>query len=620
MERLETLGPAERIIQTLTTFVDHMVHNRSGVFVADATQAIGGKWHPASYQEENGVKTVYKLEKVGRKQTRTPFGVLSPNGDVKEGNRKIAEYRQPGLFPEVAAYIYKQIAEVWKLDNEFVAKWASYAFEQEHRDLKVALAAFMLVQNRFGEPVREAGEILFFDEDYREVGEAMCLIRRKDNKDLNPKLLLRVGEFLRLPQIAQINRELGFGNSPKNPTLGRWTKVVETWLRYREQNIPMLKGLVNAGYRKTVMELARAVGYKPTSDAFFQTLRWKQKQSVSGHRTIAIGKDVAVAESWEGLTEEQICQRIVNSRPNFKRIVGLIPQGLGLTRAIMAASIEAGSISDTDFIILSPTLEDLGLLEIPQIKDKWKKALENAENQRAANIAKRIRKKETVELLEGAADKATQKAVEEVMKGLRVYVVVDKSGSMEGAIDRAKACLAKFLQAFPLDKLHVSIFNTVGTEVIIRHPSAAGVEQAFKGHVAGGGTVYASGVKVLSRHKPGPDEDAIMIFVGDQADSGHGNFAPTVKDSGINPVAFGVLNVLGTWGTRGQAVEATANILEIPCFEIDEGMFNDPYSVTRILRNLIASTPVRAEVRKVNRKTLVEQILEKPLLKKPVWA
>lgn len=34
-QRIETLGPAERIVSTLTTYTDHAVHNRPGIVTKD---------------------------------------------------------------------------------------------------------------------------------------------------------------------------------------------------------------------------------------------------------------------------------------------------------------------------------------------------------------------------------------------------------------------------------------------------------------------------------------------------------------------------------------------------------------------------------------------------------
>lgn len=615
--RLEALGPAERVLSALLGYTDHLVHNRPGMIVANNSSPIGVTWSPVTHLTEGSEKVIYRLQKVNKKTQRTRVGALGADGRIREGGKLVGEYRPAGLFPEVAIAMWRQVASVWQLDNEFAARWASWAFAQEHRDLKVVLAAFMLVQSRSGEPVRDGdGTILFHDEDYRDVGEAMMLIRRKDGRDLNPKLLLRVGDLLKLPAIAAVNRELGFGKSARNPALGRWPKAVEKWLRHREDNPPMLEGLVKAGFRTTVMALAQAVGYRPETERFFTILRWKQKQAPDGRRQMAIGAAVAAAESWEGLTEEQICERIVQTKPNYKRIVGLLPAGIGLTPAIAAAAIEAGSLSSQDLVILTPTLEDLGLLQVKGIKERWQSAVSSAENQRAANIASRVKLKDTQDQLKGAADNAMRKATEEVTRGMRLYFMVDISGSMNNAIEAAKTYITKLLGGFPLDRVHVSVFNTAGREITIKHPSSAGVEASFRGITAGGGTDYGAGVLALQNRKPAADEDVLFVFVGDEQ---AGAFDMAVARSGLRPLAFGFIRV--DWDGRSSAVRDTATRLGIPCFLIDEAIFADPYAVTRTLRNLIAATPVgQSGASTQARAALVPTILATELLRKPVWA
>lgn len=617
--RAENLGPAERLINALLTHADHAVHNRSGIVTINTNAPMGVSWEAASFKvdEASGQKIAYFNRKVGSKSTRVRAGVLGEDGMVREGTRLIGEYREPGFFPEVAAWIYAQIAEIYKLDNDFVARWASYAFGQEHRDLKVALCAFLLVQNRRGDPVREGGEVLFYDEDYRDIGEAMCLLRRNDGKDFNPKMILRVGELLRLPQIAQINRELGFSSSAKNPTLGRWERVVEKYLRHREANPKLLEGLVKAGLRTTVQTLAQRIHYKPTSPRFYEILRWKQVQAKDGRRSIAIGTEVSAAESWEGLSEADICARIVETKPNYKRIVGLLPKSVGVTRAIMAAAVSAGSLSNQDLIILTPTLEELGLTTVEPVKSRWEAALAKAENQRATNIALRVKSTEVKEKLVAASDVALKTAIAEVTKGLRIYFMVDISGSMQQAIELAKDYVSKIVSGFPLDKIHVSVFNSGGRLVEIKHASSAGVVNAFKGIQAGGMTDYGAGVTVLSAYKPKPDEDALFIFVGDEQAS---DFTAAVTRSGLNPVAFALVKI---GHDTDRCVRNTARELGIPCFNLDKKIFDDVYAVPRTIRNLIASTPVATAGSRIvptARVSLVETILKTPLLVKPQWA
>lgn len=622
-----TLGPAEHIIQAILTHSDHVYHGRPGVVVADPRQAVGVRWDPVTHKVEGEAKVVYKLVKAGKKNQRVKLGNLLDDGRVQNGVL-VGHYRPAGVFPEVATWLYTKIADVWKLDNEFAARWASFAYGEDHRDLKVVLAAFMLAQSRKGDPVREKGQILFHDEDFRDVGEAMMLITRKDKKDLNPKLLLRIHDVLSLDGVAKVNRELGFGQSARKPFYGRWPKAVEKWLRYREENPRMLQGLVKAGFRTTVMELARRIGYKPTTPRFFEILRWKQKQAAEGHRTLAIGKDVKAAESWEGKTEEQICKAIVKDKPNWKRIVGLLPSSVGVTRAIVAAAIEAGSVSAKDLIILTPTLEELGLLEVQDIRERWQAALKAADDMRAANIARNVKTEKVKEELSDAADTAMKKAVEEVTRDMEVYVMVDISGSMESSIENAKSHVAKFLQGFSPERVHVCVFNTAARMISIKHPSAAGVANAFSGIRSGGGTDYGAGVRMMNGIRPKDGSDTLFIFVGDEEAP---EFSQEVRRCGLNPMAFGFVKTApdggaAAWrrqmGFKASAVTDTAANLGIPCFMIDESTFSDPYAIPRTIRNLVAATPVGKPVGNAapKRVTLVDQILKTDLLQKPAWA
>lgn len=618
----ENLGPAERILQTLLTYSDHMYHNRPGIVTPAPGSTTGLLWQPAVRKVEkvNDVEktNIYRLDKRGAgkkaKTIKTLVGTLWQDKTVRtDDRRKVADFREAGIFPEVAVWLYQQVAEVWKLDNEFAARWASYAFKNKDtsRDMQVVMAAFMLCQSRRGDPVRENGNVLFLDDDFRNIGEAMALL--PGTFDL--KLLLRIREVLELEAVAKINREMGFGRSTRSAHLGRWPKVATKWLRFREQNPRVLDGLLKSGFRTSVIKLAKSVGYKPESPAFFQKLRWKQDQASDGRRALAIGEKVEAGETWAGLSEEQVCERIIRDKPTFKQIVGKLQDGL--TRAIVAAAIEAGSFSDKDLIIFTPTLEELGLLKVQDIRERLEKALQRSEDQRAANIARNVQSKDTKEMLQKGADNAVKAALVEVMKGIVVYFMVDVSSSMENAIEQAKRHVEKFLGGFPPDKVHIAVFNTGGREITLKHPSAAGVAQAFRGIKAGGGTDYGAGVRALQHHKPKEDEDVLFVFVGDE--EAH-PFTDAVRKSGLNPMAFGFVKVRHS--PHYSAVTSTAAQLGIPCFMIDEKTFEDPYAIPRTVRALVAATPVGrgAVAAAAPRVSLVDTIMKTELLKKPVWA
>jgi len=606
----------------VSSFTDHLVHNRPGIVVTDGRTNIGVRWNQACWRvQEDGTKAVFRCdlttEGKKKKTVETKIGVLGDNGEVRDGNKIVAEFRTPGLYPEVAIFLYRQVNEIYQMDADFAAHWASWVWHQDRKDLKTILAAYMLAQSHAGEPVVDNGEILFHDDDFRAVGEAMMLIRRK-GADLSPKQLLLIGEVLRLPEIHKINLEMGFANSAKNPQVRRYKKAVRKWLLYREENPRMLAGLVKSGQARIVENLAKSVGYKPSTQEFFKALRWKQKQAADGRRAIGLDMKLEEKETWAELSEAEICQRIIADQPGWKVLVGMLPEGTGLTRAIVAAAVEAGSLGDKDMIMLTPTFEELGLLTVEPVASRWKEACQRAEDQRSRNIARNVKSKEAKEVLEEAADVATAKAIEKVTQDLRIYFIIDKSGSMQGAIDIAKRCLTKFVGGFPLDRTHISVFNTMGTEVILQAARSAAVEHAFSKHQAGGGTRYSEGVRVLMHHKPAPNEDALFIFVGDEQGEDGKTLADFIQKSGLNPVAFGFMKFGGAYGST---VRDAARVLGIPCFDIQEAVFEDPYAVTQTLTNLIAATPVGQAAPNrpvVKRETLVEQILKTPLLELPL--
>src|SRR6266550_274633 len=393
----ESLGPAEKLVQLIINFPDHLWHNRPGV-VRD------GKWKAA---------------------TRKEIEEHKKNGRLRNG-----EFREPGPNPEAIEQVYGALADIWTANNELAARLASYVMkETDWRDMKVVCAAFMLVQRRAGEPIAEEQNgkkvVLFRDDDYRGIGEAMIkLYERGSNRMMNPKLIQRIGEVLNLPGVVTMNRTLSFGNPHKRkPFVGRYYNAVTDWL--------------------------------------------------------------------------EICETIVAEKLGWKQVMGMLPKKIGLTPAIFVAMLD--QFSDKDLTILTPTLEELGLLQHEAIKQRWQEAIGKQEDQRARNIAKNLRDRELAGKLEASADAVITKAVAEATKEADVHImfIIDTSGSMQGAIETSKEALSMIVQGFPPEKLHIASFNTVGTQLKPRQHSAAGVQHMLKSIGASGGTVYGSAVTAL---------------------------------------------------------------------------------------------------------------------------
>lgn len=569
------MGPAERLLDVVLGGSAHLWHNRPGV-------EINGEWKPAK------------------------------NAGKAAGAKAI----KPGLHVAAAVQLYGRLLEIYKLNAELMAHLASYALvETDWRDLKVACAALMLVQARSGAPVHEHdGSVAFYDDDHRRIGEAMVLwYQRKSNRMLTPKAVLRIAELLETPEIAALNRAAGFGDpAAKRAPLGRWPKAAARWLEVRESNQPMLTGLVKAGYKQTIKNLARKLGYKPQSSAFFAILGWKQTQADDGRREIGLDNlELVKSERFDDLSEAEICETIVTQRLRYKDAVGRLPADIGLTPAIMVALLP--TLSDRDLRQLTPTLEELGLLSVPEIRARWEKAITTATDQRALNIAKNVRDKGIKEKLEEAADHAAKKAVEAATSetDVRVMFLVDKSGSMQGAIESSKDALGKILAGFPLERLHVAAFDTMGQVLKPKAASRLAVQHMLAGLKAGGGTIHGAAVQALHRDgvRIDPGANLIVIVVGDEAGESGPQLAQTFKTLGYKVAAMALL-LAGTRG--GSTVRECAKSLAVPYSEVTVAQFDDPYHVPRVLRALLeapvsaAAAPTPGLVEKVMKTKLLE--------------
>ena len=572
------LGPAEKLLDVVLSSSAHLWHNRPGL-------EVGGVWRP----------------KPKRGQEAAP---------------KSAKEVRPGLHVSAAVRLYTRLLEIYRLNVDLFSHFASYALkETDWRDLKVACAALMLVQSRSGQPVKEDdGSVSFYDDDLRQIGEAMLLFyEKKSARMMTPKAVLRVAELLETPEIAKLNRQAGFGDpASKKPPMGRWKRVAQKWLALREANPAMLKGLVKAGFKETIKAIARKAGYKPQSQAFFEVLGWKQKQADGGHRTVGLGTlSLVKQDRFDGLSEAEICEAIDTQRLTYKDVVGRLPKDLGLTPAIMAALLP--SLSDRDLRILTPTLEELGLMTDPEIRARWEKSLSTATDQRALNIAKNVRNKALREKLEEAADHAAQNAVTAATQDLdvRVMLLIDKSGSLQGAIEQSKDALSKILAGFPLEKLHIATFDTMGTVLVPKAATRAAVQHILKGVVADGGTVHGAGVRAFRQAGVVIPDTArlVVMVVGDEAGEAGDQLARAFTECGYQPSALAML--VSVASARGNTVRTCSSFMRVPFSEVDVAQFDDPYQVPRVLKTLLEA-PIAAGASP--RVAWVEKVMQTPLL------
>lgn len=414
--------------------------------------------------------------------------------------------------------------------------------------------------------------------------------------------------------VVALNRGAGFGDaaSTKAP-LGRWKSAASRYLAAREANLPMLQGLVKAGYKETIKKLARKAGYKPASPLFFEVLGWKQKQASGGHRSVGLsGLKLQKRERFDGLSEAEICEAVADGKLGYKDAVGRLPKEIGLTPAIMVALLP--SLSDRDLRILTPTLEELGLMAEPEVRQRWEKAIATSTDQRALNIAKNVQGKEVREKLEQAADVAAQRAVTEATRGADVHVMflIDRSGSMQGAIEQSKEALSRILAGFPAEKLHVASFDTMGTVHRPKAASRAAVQHMLSGVTASGGTLHGAAVRALylSGVRVPQGAKLVVIVVGDEAGEAGSDLARSFRDHGY-PVAAMAL-MLNVAAVRGATVQTCARELRVPFSEVKIDAFADPYQVPRVLSALLEAPTLAGAVQPA----WVEKVMRTPILRR----
>ena len=193
--------------------------------------------------------------------------------------------------------------------------------------------------------------------------------------------------------------------------------------------------------------------------------------------------------------------------------------------------------------------------------------------------------------------------------------LIDKSGSMDGAIDKSKEALSRILAGFPLDRVHIASFDTSGTVLKPKASSRAAVQHMLASITASGGTMHAAGVRVLYQTgvRVPPNHKLIVIVVGDEAGEDGAQLAKAFKDYGYDVAAIAMLVCVSSG--RGTTVQHCARALGVPFSEVNVDQFDDPYQVTRVLTTLLEAPKLGPGT--VALSGWLEKVLATPILQLP---
>ena len=180
---------------------------------------------------------------------------------------------------------------------------------------------------------------------------------------------------------------------------------------------------------------------------------------------------------------------------------------------------------------------------------------------------------------------------------------------MQGAIEQSKDALTRILAGFPVEKLYIATFDTMGTVLRPKAATRAAVQHMLKGINADGGTVRAlqgSGAAMPAGSR------LVVIVVGDEAGEAGDQFARSFRESGFDVSAMAMLVSVSGQGARGNTVRTCAAFMKVPFSEVNVAQFDDPYQVTRVLKALfdapvaVGATPQQGWVERVMKTKLLE--------------
>ena len=233
---------------------------------------------------------------------------------------------------------------------------------------------------------------------------------------MEPKLVSRVRELAGIKFGAEeiLNKGSHF------PTF--LATAIKKYLRYREANPEILRGIKKAGLAKTVQNLYRSVHLAP-SDETAAILRWQQKD-----KEIEFEKPLF---DFGGLSDLEIAKRIRKKKIPVLGALGALPH---MSPVIAVALLEQATGNQA--LVLRKTFEDAGVLKDKEVMKLFEKKIGEAKTtiDRVEALSKTASKE-----VEKAMKKAKSKVRKKETKGIgKIYLMLDFSGSMQPVVDFAK--------------------------------------------------------------------------------------------------------------------------------------------------------------------------------------
>jgi len=487
------------------------------------------------------------------------------------------------LQEEKAIEILTKLVKLGQIDPYFLAHLTSWAVTHPSRDLMVATTYANALSPADGQPFSAGSK--YKKPNLRYVSAAsICR--------LEPKLTKRVKQLGRLK--FSVDGTLNKGTHCPNSL----NTAIKKYLKYRENNLDIIRGIKKAGLSNVFQWLYRTVHMAPSDEAA-AILRWQQK-----NKKIKFAKPMF---DFKDLSDLEIAKRIRKDKIPVLGALGAIPK---MSPVIAVALLEQATGNQA--LILRKTFEDAGVLKDKEVMALFEKKIGEAKTavDRVDNLSNTAS-----EEVRKVMKKARSKVRKQEMKGVgKIYLHVDFSPSMEGAVELAKekgTIIAECVDN-PKENFRWGRFFEKGEELPLPETFEKDAFAAVLfGKTLGGGTdCFALYPKA---REFGAEVD---IFISD----GEHNYGPDLPEKlkkyheknpdVAKPKAIVLVRVRGTGPTAGDAdsIEKACEVIGVPYAEMDPKVLAESALVVNSIKSAILG-PLET----------INQIMETELLKLPSW-
>ena len=477
--------------------------------------------------------------------------------------------------------IANTFAKLAKEDPLFLAHFTSFVIDKiNSNDLKVISTFFNSLSDADGTPFiiqEKDGKVYnskYKKPNFRVISQAALFA-------MEPKLVLRV------LKLAKKKESYG-GMFLEGTHLSKHLVIaLKKYLRYRENNPKMIKGIKKAGLGNIYKNLYRMARIAPSNEAA-SILRWEQKDGRLIEKRDAL--------SFDGLDDLAIAEKIRNEKIPVQVALGMLPNEISPVIAVSILEQSTGNQA----IILHSLFEGQGLMQDKEVQELFEKKISTAKDAI-----------DRVEKINSNISEATKKIMDETKSNIRkqqtgnigkVFVHIDISSSMHSAIDFAKergAIIAECVQN-PEENFFWGAFNDKG--YIIPKPKEF-TQGAFMTQLYG---LRASGMTncFACYDEARKQECDVDIYITDQGHNS-GSLKSYIKNG--KPKAAVIVDFSNNGNNGYLASKLIAN--EIPVSIIKPEALTESALVSQAVRNAMLGAIA-----------VIDEIMNYPLLKIPnVW-